>query len=286
MTRRIILRYQIKFQTVLIIILLLATALISQCRAAKQKTIKYTDNPQVTTKYPVNEDKYWQEAQKEVYRDVADLLTQHGSELARGVKYHKFFSGDPSVKQIAITFDDGPHPKYTQKILSILKKYDVKATFFVVGKLAEIHPDLIQAEIADGHNVGNHTYNHINLKKTPDINAAVEIKACGEVIESITGKAPHLFRPPGGDYNRQVAEAAEALGYTMVLWTDDPGDYASPGAALIKNRIFSKLSSGGIILIHDGIQQTVDDLPGIIKHLRKKGYQIVTIDEMMKQGKK
>lgn len=126
------------------------------------------------------------------------------------------------------------------------------------------------------------TFHHVNLTRIPPMDVAAEIKACGEVIQSITGKAPHLFRPPGGDYDRNVAEVAESLGYSMVLWTDDPGDYANPPAHLLENRLFSRLENGGIILLHDGIAETIDLLPRLIEYLQAKGYRLVTVDEMIR----
>ncbi len=225
---------------------------------------------------------YWQNAKLEVDKGALELLVQHKIELARGIKYHKLIRGNRDRKEIAITFDDGPHPKYTPKLLSILKRYNAKATFFVVGEQAAKYPFLVKAEIAAGHQVGNHTYHHVNLTKIPVEGVATEIKACGDVIKSITGTAPHAFRPPGGDYNTPVAEASEALGYTMILWTDDPGDYASPGDIVIQDRLLTTANNGGIVLIHDGVQQTVDVLPRILAFLHAQGYKFITIDEMMK----
>jgi peptidoglycan-N-acetylglucosamine deacetylase len=226
-------------------------------------------------------DLYWKNARKEVYKNVLEILAQQQAELQRGLQYDKLIRGDPQKKQIALTFDDGPHPGYTPQILALLKQFNVRATFFLVGCQAEKYPELVRAEMAAGHSIGNHTYHHVSLPKIPEEYVADEIKTCGEVLRSITGEAPHLFRPPGGEYDTQVAETAEALGYTTVLWTDDPGDYASPGEGLILSRTLRDASNGGIILIHDGIQQTVDVLPEIIEALRKQGYQFVTIDELL-----
>jgi peptidoglycan-N-acetylglucosamine deacetylase len=227
-------------------------------------------------------DKYWRNAKKEVDRSVLELLAQHEDEIARGLKFHKLLRGDGTKRQVALTFDDGPHPKYTPELLAILKQNHVKATFFLVGEMANKYPGLVRSEMNQGHAIGNHTYHHVNLTKIPIDDAATEIKACGQVLKKITGETIHLFRPPGGDYDKDVAEVAAALGYVMVLWTDDPGDYASPGAMTIENRLVDKTSNGGIILIHDGVQQTVDVLPQIIRHLKDKGYEFVTIDEMLK----
>lgn len=230
-------------------------------------------------------DKFWLHAKQEVDRSVLEMIAQHQVELDRGIKFHKLMHGNLQKKQIALTFDDGPHPKFTPQLLALLKKEHVKATFFVVGEMAEKYPYLVQQEIADGHSVGNHTYHHVNLTKIPEEYVATEIKACGEVLAKITGKPPRLFRPPGGDYSPSVAKDAEALGYTIVMWTDDPGDYAKPGDKVISQRLLKKVSNGGIILIHDGIQQTIDVLPQFITTMKKHGFEFVTIDEMMKQRK-
>lgn len=225
---------------------------------------------------------FWAAAMQEAYKSPLELQAQHETELAEGLHYRKLMHGDPASRQIAITFDDGPHPQYTPALLSILDRYHAKATFFLVGEKAEAWPDLVKAEIAAGHSVGNHTYHHVNLTKIPERLVATEILACGNVIKSITGKDPHLFRPPGGDYSAVVAQAANSLDYTIVLWTDDPGDYASPGARVIEQRTLGSLRPGGIILIHDGVQQTVDILPQLLQSLKDRGFECVTIDEMMK----
>jgi peptidoglycan/xylan/chitin deacetylase (PgdA/CDA1 family) len=99
-------------------------------------------------------------------------------------------------------------------------------------------------------------------------------------VKSITGEAPRFCRPPGGDYDVVVMRAAEAQGLTTVLWTDDPGDYASPGDAKIETRVLDHIGNGGIILIHDGVQQTVDVLPQIVEHLKRRGFRFVTVAEM------
>ncbi len=230
-------------------------------------------------------DPYWQQARKEVYKGAEELQAQHETELRRGWKLATFLRGNTRRKEIAFTFDDGPHPLFTPQLLKILHDEKVPATFFVVGEMAEKYPDLIRAEVADGHDVGNHTYHHVNLTKILSADVATEIQACADVIKRITGQTPHLLRPPGGDYDKGVAETAEALGYTTILWTDDPGDYTSPGDPVIFKRTIEHISPGGIILLHDGIQETIDMLPKLITAMRKRGYKFVTVDQLMKDSR-
>jgi len=226
-------------------------------------------------------DPYWLQAEKEVYKSLPELLAQDAAEQKQKIALRKLIRGNPDRKWIALTFDDGPHPMYTPKLVAILNKYRVKATFFVVGKMAEQYPDLVHLLQQNGHAIGNHTYHHVNLTRLTPEQIAVEIKACGKVIQSITGQAPHLFRPPGGDYNQTVAQTAQSLGYWLILWTDDPGDYARPPKEVLKQRLLSNLSNGGIILLHDGVPQTIELLPQLLEYLRKEGYTVVLVDDML-----
>lgn len=189
--------------------------------------------------------------------------------------------GDTSRPWVALTFDDGPHPNSTRQILDVLHDFRAPATFFVVGEMAHRYPELIREQSRGGHSIGNHTYHHVSLSKIPRRYIATEIKACGEVVASVIGRAPRLFRPPGGDYDTEVAELAVGLGYRMVLWTSDPGDYRSPGPAVILKRIEAGLSPGAVILVHDGIRQTLEVLPELILMIRRRGLQLVTIDQML-----
>lgn len=192
-----------------------------------------------------------------------------------------FERGYPHKKLVALTFDDGPHQDYTPQILRILKENNVKATFFVVGLMVRRYPYLIRAEYLAGHEIGNHTNTHENLKLLPDIDIKNEIIRCGEAIEEITGKKPQLFRPAGGNHSGKIIEIANSLGYTVVLWSIDTADYNSPSDSVIISRIMSKVKNGSIILMHDGIQSTIDALPVIISKLRGEGYEFVTVSELM-----
>jgi peptidoglycan/xylan/chitin deacetylase (PgdA/CDA1 family) len=219
---------------------------------------------------------------KETYKSPGELDAQNRAELRKGLYYRKLIRGNPALKTVALTFDDGPHPKTTPALLDLLKKSNVKATFFVVGEMAEKHPELVRREVADGHLVANHTFHHVNLTRVPEEQVLTEWQACNDVLRSITGRPVRFCRPPGGDYDSTVINAAQAAGLTTVLWTDDPGDYASPGDQVLDKRIYRSISNGGIILLHDGIQQTLDVLPQIIRTLKREGYRFVTVDEMQK----
>ncbi|MFB3881266.1 MAG: polysaccharide deacetylase family protein [Armatimonadota bacterium] len=230
------------------------------------------------------EDAFWARAKIEVYRTAGELAAQRARELRKGLQYDILPHGDPHVKSVALTFDDGPHPAYTPQLLAILRQERVPATFFVVGVMAEQYPEQIRAERAAGHVVGNHTLHHVNLTKIPLDEVLVEWQACQDVVKSITGDTMRYCRPPGGDYDDAVVRAAMSVHLTTVLWTDDPGDYASPGAKVVETRVLDRIGNGGIILLHDGVQQTIDILPGLIEHLRSKGYRFVTVSELQSEA--
>ncbi len=230
-------------------------------------------------------DPYWQMARKEVYKSTEELLAQHQTELRRGWKLHTLLRGDTHEKLVALTFDDGPHPQFTPQLLQMLRKEKVPATFFVVGEMAEKYPDLIKAEVADGHLRGQSYVSSREFDENPSAGCRhgnSSLRRCAQ-----THHRPHaeIPAPPGGDYDKDVAETADVLGYTTVLWTDDPGDYASPGDPVIFQRIMKSVNPGGIILLHDGIQETIDILPNIITTLRQRGYRFVTVDELMRSKK-
>lgn len=225
-------------------------------------------------------DPLWERAHEEVYKSVDELNAQHDRELRHGKVLAKIMRGDPRQKILALTFDDGPHPQYTPRLLEILDKEQVKATFFVIGKMVERNPDLARAIVAGGHTLGNHTFSHVTLTKIPLLDIATEYQANNDVVQRVTGVKMRFCRPPGGDYDSHVIDAANALGLTTVLWTDDPGDYAQPGDPVVLKRTLSRLSNGGIILLHDGVEQTLDVLPKIIASARARGFRFVSLDEL------
>jgi peptidoglycan/xylan/chitin deacetylase (PgdA/CDA1 family) len=186
---------------------------------------------------------------------------------------------------IALTFDDGPHPTETPRILKILKKYDVPATFFVVGKMVKKYPDLILDEIAAGHEIGSHTYHHIPINHLSSKEITLELEQTASIIKNVTGEKVRLFRPPAGYLNQTAVNLLDRLGYTTVLWTNNAGDYVDaqngkPKISYIEGKVLSGIRSGGIILMHDGLPKAINLLPTIIERLKGKGFKFVTVSRL------
>ncbi len=186
--------------------------------------------------------------------------------------------------EIAITFDDGPHPKETDKILDVLKKYNAKATFFVVGKHVNWYTDPVVRASKEGHEIGNHTYTHPDISNLSQEQIKQEIKLCEDIIIEKTGQKPKLFRPPFGNYDpKSLDKLSEDLGYTVVLWSGvDVKDWSNPPSGQIADKIIDNVKSGDIVLLHDyGTDNTVEALDRVLALLTQKGYKFVTVSELL-----
>lgn len=195
-----------------------------------------------------------------------------------------YFSKENENKQIALTFDDGPHYKYTGEILDILAEYDIKATFFVIGKLAELHPELVIRELTEGHEVAGHTWSHPHLAGISEEMLISEINATEELLFEIAEYRPRLFRPPEGKCGDIVRKVAGKLDYEVVLWTVDTKDWAHTPSDKIVECVMNNTKSGSIILCHDFIgtnSPTPDALRSFIPKLLAEGYEFVTVSELL-----
>ena len=214
---------------------------------------------------------------------------------AKYVKFPKFptlyHQGAGGEHQVAISFDDGPDPRWTPKILDILKGANVKAAFFLVGANAERYPKLVRRIVDDGHEIGNHTYYHPNLALCWPEHIRLELNATQLLLETITGRATTLFRPPyAADTSpAQLSELtplqiAEDLNYLVVLESIDPQDWAKPGADIILRRVKQQRRDGSIILLHDAggdRSQTVEALPRILEWLHIRGDTVVPLSTLL-----
>jgi peptidoglycan-N-acetylglucosamine deacetylase len=193
-------------------------------------------------------------------------------------------------KVVALTYDDGPHPVYTPQLLNILDKYNVKATFFMIGREMDKHPEIVKDAVRRGHVIANHTYTHpSDIEADTDAQVIRELELCEETIEKLTGHRAHLFRPPKGLIDGAVFTIAAEEGYRTILWTVCADHHDAPTPELMAQRVLKHIRPGGIILAHDGTFQSrwmdVAATPLIIEGLRKKGYRFVTIPELLKVGR-
>jgi len=187
-------------------------------------------------------------------------------------------------KRVALTFDDGPHPRYTPKILDILAEFGVEATFFAVGTNAETYPQLIHRILAEGHELGNHTYNHYHTPSMSGEALEKDVRSCDACLRRITGEAPRLFRPPEGVCSEDVKRICAAMGYTIVLWSVDTRDWAHPSVGDIVRNVRANTANGSIILMHDFIGKnspTPEALRQIIPMLQESGYEFVTVSRLL-----
>jgi cellulose synthase/poly-beta-1,6-N-acetylglucosamine synthase-like glycosyltransferase/peptidoglycan/xylan/chitin deacetylase (PgdA/CDA1 family)/spore germination protein YaaH len=233
------------------------------------------------------------ETQSDGERTLA--LDQDGYLTATYSKFPQFptlyHQGAGAPHQVALTFDDGPDPEWTPKILDILKAANVKAAFFLVGVNAEQYPGLVRRIVEEGHEIGNHTYYHPNLAECWPEHVRVELNATQLLLETITGRSTTLFRPPyAADTSpSKITELtplniAQELGYLVVLENIDPQDWAQPGADVIVQRVKQQRHDGSIILLHDAggdREQTVEALPRILDYLKTRGDSVVSLGTLL-----
>jgi peptidoglycan/xylan/chitin deacetylase (PgdA/CDA1 family) len=218
------------------------------------------------------------------YRSSAEVKARDEWEEEHSIRFPKLVRGNPSRREIALTFDDGPHPIFTQQLLAILQQEKVTATFFMIGENVDAHPELVQQAAAQGIEIANHTYHHLRLPTIPVPSIATELREGDLAILRAIGYSTRLYRPPGGEYDLDVINTTREREYVMVLWTDDPADYVDPGLNVIESRVIRDISDGGIILLHDGAKQTVEILPDLIRRLKARGYRFVTCSAMARES--
>jgi peptidoglycan/xylan/chitin deacetylase (PgdA/CDA1 family)/Tfp pilus assembly protein PilF len=183
-------------------------------------------------------------------------------------------------RAVALTFDDGPHPKLTPFILDQLDRVGAHATFFLVGKQVEMYPDLAREIVARGHEVASHTYSHQDLTSVTQLDVERELAASRAVLAAATGRQAVYFRPPGGNYDGQVARASQLWGFTPVFWTCNICDYYQNPKAHVVAGMMRRIQPGGILLLHNGEDLTIEVLPALLQALQAEGYRMGSVGEL------
>ena len=183
---------------------------------------------------------------------------------------------------IALTFDDGPHPQNTPRLLDMLRERNIKATFYVVGRNVKLYPGIIRRIVAEGHEIGNHTLTHPNLSKMSNAAVRKELNTARDSIIATCGVKPRTMRPPYGALTTsQRSWIHSEYGYPTILWDVDPNDWKKPGASVVTSRILNGTRNGSIVLAHDLHKQTVDAMPATLNGLLKKGFKFITVSQLL-----
>jgi peptidoglycan/xylan/chitin deacetylase (PgdA/CDA1 family) len=183
---------------------------------------------------------------------------------------------------IALTFDDGPHATLTPKLLDLLASRHIKATFFVLGECVQQNPQVLQRAAREGHEIGSHSWSHPQLNRMSDDGVRSQLKRTDDLIKSLIGVRPSLFRPPYGALtSRQKKWIPEEFGYKIILWDVDPLDWKEPGPATVTNRIVKNTRAGSIVLSHDIHRGTIEAMPATIDQLLAKHFKFVTVSELI-----
>lgn len=204
-------------------------------------------------------------------------------------KYRSTFllNGPSTKREVALTFDDAPDDRFTPKVLDVLKKEGVKATFFVVGNRAEAHPDIVKRMADEGHVIGNHSYDHANLPKLTDDKFREQITKTDNVIRRFTGYTPNLIRPPYGNLSEQQIQWLASQHKKIINWNVDSLDWKGLSAEQVETNVLAQVHPGSIILQHsaggqgEDLTGTINALPGIISKLRADGVKLVTVPELL-----
>ena len=203
-----------------------------------------------------------------------------------------FTSGKPGSKQIALTYDDGPNDPHTLKLLEVLAKHDVHATFFMIGRYVRQRPDIVRAVAQAGHVIGNHTYTHPLLIFKSAAETRSQLHDCHSALTDAIGEHSNLFRPPFGGRRPATLRVARELGLKTIMWNVTGYDWNAPPASEIEKKVDRQRRGGDVILLHDGghktmgadRSQTVIVTDNLIRRYKDQGYEFVTITEMMEQA--
>ena len=210
-----------------------------------------------------------------------------------GQWYGRTFVGLPrGSKKLALTFDDGPNDPYTLRLLEILSKHRVHATFFMVGQFVKQRPDIARAVAQAGHAIGNHTFHHPNLIFKSGAQTAAELRDCERILTEVVGVHSGLFRPPFGGRRPGSLRLVRALGLEPVMWNVTGWDWKAASAEYIQKKVANQLRGGDVILLHDGGHErlgtdrshTVAATDHLIARYQSEGYEFLTIPQMMKEA--
>lgn len=193
----------------------------------------------------------------------------------------KTFNAPPKDRYIALTFDDGPHNSYTREILDILRREGAKGTFFVVGSRAETYPDILSRINTEGHDIGNHTWEHRSLTRSSRSESMASLMRTNELISGITGKPCTIVRPPFGQTSQAVKEMLHGKGWHEILWDSDSLDWQNKNPDHILHRVMKSAGPGSIVLFHDIHPGAAAMLPTMIRAFKSQGYRFITISELI-----
>jgi peptidoglycan/xylan/chitin deacetylase (PgdA/CDA1 family) len=199
-----------------------------------------------------------------------------------------FAGGQRGTKQIALTFDDGPNGPHTLRLLELLAKLGVKATFFMIGSYVRQQPEIARAVAQGGHVIGNHTFSHPRLILKTAVETRAELAQCRSALQDAIGEHSNLFRPPFGGRRPATLRVVRELGLQTVMWNVSGKDWKAPTAAAIEDEVVRLIHGGDVVLLHDGSHRgmgadrtrTVAATEGLIRRLRDQGYEFVTVEEM------
>jgi peptidoglycan-N-acetylglucosamine deacetylase len=199
-----------------------------------------------------------------------------------------FTSGVRGSKTIALTYDDGPNDPHTLKLLDVLAKHSVRATFFMIGRYVQQRPEIARAVAQAGHVIGNHTFTHPLLIFKSEAETRKELVDCRQALQDAIGEHSKLFRPPFGGRRPATISVARELGMQTVMWNVTGYDWSAPPAAVIEKKVMRQMRGGDVILLHDGGHrsmgadraQTVIATENLIRRYKDQGYEFVTVEEL------
>ncbi len=202
---------------------------------------------------------------------------------APGRKVHRVSINAPYV---ALTFDDGPHPTHTPRILNILNKYGAKGTFYVLGTRVKSHPSILAKAVAAGHEIGVHTWDHPSLTKISREAVNSQMDRSVSAIRSAIGRSVRTMRPPYGAVNTDlVNHFSQKYGLSTIMWSVDTNDWRRPGVSVVTSRAVNQAKNGSIILLHDIHAPSAAAVEGIVKGLQARGFKLVTVSELLRRAR-